>query len=67
VATLGKVVCLSIANRGCLPMDNNEVTEMYERNQELIEEMWEDLYEDDIKVDRLILNHGDINSFPFQI
>ena len=58
---------MGIANRGCLPMNNDNVKEMYEKNQELIEEMWEDLYEDDLKVDKLILNHGSISSFPFQI
>lgn len=37
-------------------MENNEVLEMYEKNQELIEEMWEDLIEDENDIKTLVFN-----------
>lgn len=47
-------------------MENDEILEMYEKNQELIEEMWEDLTENEMDVDRIVFNL-DTNPFPFPL
>jgi hypothetical protein len=47
-------------------MSDDCINELYERNQELIEEMWEDLTEDEMEVERIVFNH-DPFSYPFPL
>ena len=43
---------------------SDEVSEMYEKNQELIEEMWEDLIEDESEIKTLVFNFDQSIPFP---
>lgn len=43
-------------------MLDDEILDLYERNQEKIDEIWEEL-EDDLKVDNLVFNYDPL-SYP---
>lgn len=46
-------------------MNDDTNLDMYERNQELIEEMWEDLIEDENDVKRIVFNFDRLEiNFP---